>query len=120
MTAIRARFVTGLALSAAVIFGAPSASGAQTLGPVQSETAPNGFPGAHCSHPAAQEALRIKQLSTSSKSCAAWRCGPRCCWPMSAIMKPSSRRAVDACSPLRPGESRCRRGEFRIQSRRRP
>ena len=62
MTTIRARFVTGLALSAAVIFGAPPGSGAQTLGPVQSETAPNGFPGAHCSHPADQEALRIKQL----------------------------------------------------------
>ncbi len=62
MTTIRARFFTGLAFSAAVIFGAPSASGAQTLGPLQSETAPNGFPGARCSHPADQEALRIKQL----------------------------------------------------------
>jgi hypothetical protein len=61
LTTTRAHFFTGLALSAAVIFGAPSAS-AQTLGSVQSETAPNGFPGARCSHPADQEALRIKQL----------------------------------------------------------
>jgi hypothetical protein len=62
LTTTRARFVTGLALSAAVIFGALSACGAQTLRSVQSETAPNGFPGARCSHPADQEALRIKQL----------------------------------------------------------
>ena len=62
MTTIRARFVTGLALSAAVIFGAPSASGAQQFESVPSETAPNGFPAARCSRPADQEALRIKQL----------------------------------------------------------
>ena len=57
-----AHFFTGLALSAAVIFGAPSASGAQPLEPVQSETAPNGFPATRCSRPADQEALRIKLL----------------------------------------------------------
>jgi hypothetical protein len=62
LTTTRARFFTGLALSAAVIFGAPSASGAQPLGPVQSETAPNGFPAARCSRSADQEGLRIKQL----------------------------------------------------------
>ena len=32
------------------------------MGPVQSATAPNGFPAARCSRPADQEALRIKQL----------------------------------------------------------
>jgi hypothetical protein len=62
LTTTRARFFTGLALSAAVIFGAPSASGAQPLGSAQSETATNGFPAARCSLPAEQEALRIKQL----------------------------------------------------------
>ncbi len=58
MTTTCARFFTGLALSAAVIFSAPPASGQ----PVQSETAPNGFPAARCSRPADQEALRITQL----------------------------------------------------------
>jgi hypothetical protein len=53
------RFFTGLALSATVIFAAPSASDAQELRVVQS---PNGFPAARCSRPADQEALRIKQL----------------------------------------------------------
>jgi hypothetical protein len=62
LTSTCARFFTGLALSAAVIFGALSASGAQAMGPVQSETAPNGLPVARCSRPADQEALRIKQL----------------------------------------------------------
>ena len=62
MTATSARFFAGLALSAAVVFGALSASSAQPLGPVQSVTAPNGFPAARCSRPADQEALRIKQL----------------------------------------------------------
>jgi hypothetical protein len=59
LTTTRARFFTGLALSAAVIFGAPSASGAQQLNSVP---APNGFPAARCSRPADQEALRVKQL----------------------------------------------------------
>jgi len=58
----RARFFAGLAVSAAVVFAALSASSAQPLGPVQSITAPNGFPAARCSRPADQEALRIKQL----------------------------------------------------------
>lgn len=62
MTRICARFFIGLWFSTAVIFGAPSAPGAQSLGSVQSETAPNGFPAARCSRPAEQEALRIKQL----------------------------------------------------------
>ena len=62
MTATSARFFAGLALSAAVVFGALSASSAQPLGPVQSVTAPNGFPAARCSRPADQDALRIKQL----------------------------------------------------------
>jgi hypothetical protein len=62
LTTTRARFFAGLALSAAVVFGALSASSAQPLGPVQSVTAPNGFPAARCSRPADQEALRIKQL----------------------------------------------------------
>jgi hypothetical protein len=57
-----ARFIAGLALSVTVIFGEPSAFGAQPLRPVQSETAPNGFPAARCSRSADQEALRIKQL----------------------------------------------------------
>ncbi len=60
MTATCARFFTGLALSAAVVFGALSVSGAEPL--AQSETAPNGFPVARCSRPTDQEALRIKQL----------------------------------------------------------
>jgi hypothetical protein len=61
MTTFR-RLFTGLAISAAVILGALSTSGAQPMGPVQSATAPNGFPAARCSRPADQEALRIKQL----------------------------------------------------------
>ena len=62
MTTICARFFTGFALWAAVVFGALSTSSAQSIGPVQPATAPNGFPAAHCSRPADQEALRIKQL----------------------------------------------------------
>ena len=62
MTTTRARFFAGLALSATVILGAPSACGAQQLESVPSETAPNGFPAAWCSRPADQEALRVKQL----------------------------------------------------------
>jgi hypothetical protein len=58
----RTRFLTGLAITAAVILGALSTSGAQPMGPVQSTTAPNGFPAARCSRPADQEALRVKQL----------------------------------------------------------
>ena len=56
------RILTGFAISAAVMLGAPSGSGAQTMGAVQSATAPNGFPAARCSRPADQEALRLKQL----------------------------------------------------------
>jgi hypothetical protein len=62
MTTLRARLFIGLAISAAVIIGALSSSGAQPMGPVQSPAAPNGFPAARCSRPADQEALRIKQL----------------------------------------------------------
>ena len=62
MTTIWARFFTALALWAAVVFGAQSTASAQPMGPVQSTTAPNGFPAARCSRPADQEALRIKQL----------------------------------------------------------
>jgi hypothetical protein len=62
VTTICARFFTGLALSATVIFAGSSASDAQQLRLVQSQTAPNGFPAARCSRPADEEALRIKQL----------------------------------------------------------
>jgi hypothetical protein len=62
MTTIRTRFLTGLAITAAVILGALSTSGAQPMGPVQSATAPNGLPAARCSRPADQEVLRIRQL----------------------------------------------------------
>jgi hypothetical protein len=62
LTTIRARFITGLALSAAVICGAPFASGAQKSESVPSDIAPNGFPAARCSRPADQEALRVTQL----------------------------------------------------------
>jgi hypothetical protein len=62
VTTTCARLFAGLAVSAAVVFGALSASSAQPMGPVQSITAPNGFPAARCSRPADQEALRIKQL----------------------------------------------------------
>jgi|SRR6266436_4360523 len=62
MTTTCARLFTGLALSAAVIFGALSNSGAQPSGAVQSATAPNGFPAVRCSRPPDEEALRIKQL----------------------------------------------------------
>ena len=62
MITTRARFFAGLAVSAAVVFAALSASSAQSLGPVQSMTAPNGFSAARCSRPADQEALRIKQF----------------------------------------------------------
>jgi hypothetical protein len=37
-------------------------SHAQPMGPVQPLSSPNGLPAAHCSRPADQEALRIKQL----------------------------------------------------------
>jgi hypothetical protein len=62
MTTTCTRFVMGFALSAAVVVGALSTSGAQPMGPIQSATAPNGFPAARCSRPADQEALRMKQL----------------------------------------------------------
>jgi hypothetical protein len=62
LTTSHAPFLPGLALSAAVIFGLPSTSGAQPLGSVPSDIAPNGFPVAGCSRSADQEALRIKQL----------------------------------------------------------
>ncbi len=62
MPAFCARFFTGFVLSAAVILGGLSTSGAQSAGPVQSATAPNGFPAARCSRPVDQEALRIQQL----------------------------------------------------------
>jgi hypothetical protein len=63
LTTIRARFITGLALSAAVICGAPFASGAQKSESAPSDNiAPNGFPAARCSRPADQEALRVTQL----------------------------------------------------------
>jgi hypothetical protein len=62
LSTTHARFLVGLAFSATVIFGAPSASGAQPLGSVPSAIAPNGFPVAECSRSADQEALRIKQL----------------------------------------------------------
>jgi len=55
LTTFCARFFAGLAVAAAIVFGALSASSAQSA-------APNGFPAAHCSRPADQEALRIKQL----------------------------------------------------------
>jgi len=56
------RILTGLAIQAAVMLGTLSGSGAQTMGAVQSATAPNGFPAARCSRPADQEVLRLKQL----------------------------------------------------------
>jgi hypothetical protein len=56
------RLFTGPVIAAAVILGALSPSGAQPMGPVQSATAPNGFPAARCSRPADQEALRVGQL----------------------------------------------------------
>lgn len=62
MTTFRARIFAGLAISAAAVFGILSSAGAQPMGPVQSATAPNGFPAARCSRSADQEALRVKQL----------------------------------------------------------
>jgi len=62
LTTISARFFTGLALSATIIFAASFASHAQQPRLVQSQTSPNGFPAARCSRPADQEALRIKLL----------------------------------------------------------
>jgi hypothetical protein len=62
MPTIRTRLLTGLAVAAAVVLSAMSTSGAQPMGPVQSASAPNGFPAARCSRPMDQEALRIKQL----------------------------------------------------------
>jgi hypothetical protein len=56
------RFLTGLAVVASVFIGVVSSCHAQPLGPVQSVNGPNGFPAAHCSRPADQEALRVKQL----------------------------------------------------------
>jgi hypothetical protein len=63
MIAPCARYVAGLAISAAIALGTVSTSGAQSASPVQSAAAPNGFPAARCSRPADQEALRIKQLA---------------------------------------------------------
>ena len=63
MTTLRTRVATGFAISAAVILGALSTSGAQVLRPVQSATAPNGFPAPRCSRPADQEALRATRLT---------------------------------------------------------
>lgn len=62
MIRLGTRILTGIAILAVVILGALSTSGAQPTGPVQSATAPNGFPAARCSRPADQEALRITQL----------------------------------------------------------
>jgi hypothetical protein len=62
MTTNCARSFTKFALLAAVVFGAPSNCAAQPIGPVQSATAPNGFPSAGCSRPADEEALRIERL----------------------------------------------------------
>ncbi len=56
------RLFTGLTIAAGVFLGALSSSDAQPVGPVQSLSAPNGFPAARCSRPADQEALRVKQL----------------------------------------------------------
>ena len=56
------RLFTALAIASGVIPGAMSTSHAQPVGPVQSASAPNGFPAARCSRPADQEALRITQL----------------------------------------------------------
>ena len=56
------RFFTALAVVALVSIGVLSSLHAQPLGPVQSLNAPNGLPAAHCSRPADQEALRVKQL----------------------------------------------------------
>jgi len=56
------RSFTALAVVALVSIGVMSSLHAQPLGPVQSLIAPNGFPAAHCSRPADQEALRVKQL----------------------------------------------------------
>ena len=56
------RCFIGLAVVASVFIGVLSSSHAQPLGPVRSLNGPNGFPAAHCSRPADQEALRVKQL----------------------------------------------------------
>jgi hypothetical protein len=56
------RFFTGLAVVATVLVGVLTSPHAQPLGPVQSVNAPNGFPAVHCSRPADEEALRVKQL----------------------------------------------------------
>ena len=57
------RVFTGLTIAASVSLGALSPSHAQPMGPVQSLSAPNGFPVTRCSRPADQEALRVKQLA---------------------------------------------------------
>jgi hypothetical protein len=56
------RFFTGLAVVAGAFIGVLSSSHAQPLGPAQSLDGPNGLPAVHCSRPADQEALRVKQL----------------------------------------------------------
>jgi hypothetical protein len=55
-------FLTGLAVVAGVFIGVVNCH-AQPLGPVESLNGPNGLPVAHCSRPADQEALRVKQLA---------------------------------------------------------
>jgi hypothetical protein len=52
------RLFTGLAVVASVFAGVVTSSHAQPLGPDLA----NGLPAAHCSRPADQETLRVKQL----------------------------------------------------------
>ena len=56
------RLFIGLAIVGGILLPAPLISHAEPMGPVQTQSAPNGFPAARCSRPANQEALRIKQL----------------------------------------------------------
>jgi hypothetical protein len=55
-------FLTGLVIASGVLPPTSSVCHAQPIGPMQSVNRPNGFPAAHCSRPANQEALRVEQL----------------------------------------------------------
>jgi hypothetical protein len=57
------RLFTALAVVASVFVGVVTSSHAQSRGPDLDGA--NGFPAAHCSRPADQEALRVKQLGES-------------------------------------------------------
>src|SRR5262249_14275368 len=62
MTLTSIRFLSGFALSAAVVFSAFSTFGAESLDPVPSATVLYDFQAARCSRPVDQQTRRIQKL----------------------------------------------------------